>query len=89
MSSGGLLLAPPSITSIASRSAGIETQPFVIRDMDGNIVIRDRGRLLFRALFDTATGEFIEGSMEVLANNEAHPGFYVDYCQMAKELLVG
>ena len=28
-------------------------QPFVVEDSEGNLVLRDRGRVTFRALFDT------------------------------------
>ncbi len=69
-------------------------QPFVIRDQDGNVVLRDRGRLLVRFVVDTkgdsdlSNDEFIEGSFELLADNGSHPGFYIDFCQLAKDLLL-
>lgn len=68
-------------------------QPFVVRDMAGDVVLRDRGRLHQTFQIDTkgdddlSNDEFVDGSWELLADNGAHPGFYVDYCQMAKDLL--
>lgn len=69
-------------------------QPWVVRDMDGELVLRDRGLLHTRFQVDTkgdtdlANDEFVEGSWELVADRGAHPGFYVDYCQMAKDLLI-
>jgi hypothetical protein len=69
-------------------------QPFIVRDMDGNLVLRDRGLLHTRFQVDTkgdadqSNDEFVEGSWELVADRGSHPGFYVDYCQMAKDLLI-
>jgi hypothetical protein len=72
----------------------IETgQPFVVRDIDGELVMRDRGLLHTRFQVDTkgdadlSNDEFIEDSWELVRDSGAHPGFDVDYCQMAKDLL--
>jgi hypothetical protein len=68
-------------------------QPWIVRDMDGELVIRDRGLLHTRFAVDTkgdtdlSNDEYVEGSWELVADRGAHPGFYVDYCQMAKDLL--
>jgi hypothetical protein len=69
-------------------------QPWIVRDMDGNLVLRDRGLLHTRYQVDTkgdadpSNDEFVEGSWELVADRGSHPGFYVDYCQMAKDLLI-
>lgn len=65
-------------------------QPFVVEDSDGNVVLRDRGRLTFRAVFDTLGdnapgGELIE--QEVTSVSGPHPGFFGDFCEIASELI--
>ena len=61
-------------------------QPFVISDSDGNVVVRDRGRLLTGFTVDTLGDDnldndvFIDGTFELLADNGRHPGFYMDFC---------
>ena len=68
-------------------------QPFVIRDSDGNVVVRDRGRLLTGFTVDTLGDDdlgndiFIDGSFDVLADNGRHPGFYIDFCEIAADLI--
>lgn len=68
-------------------------QPFVVRDMNGEVVLRDRGLLHTRFQVDTkgdadlSNDEFVPGSWELVADRGSHPGFYIDYCQMAKDLL--
>jgi hypothetical protein len=68
-------------------------QPFVIRDSDGNVVVRDRGRLLTGFTVDTLGDDdlgndvFIDGSFELLADNGRHPGFYADFCDIAVDLI--
>jgi len=68
-------------------------QPFVIRDSDGNVVIRDRGALRVGFTVDTLGDDnlendvFIEGSNELLADNGSHPGFYLDFCDIARDLI--
>jgi hypothetical protein len=65
-------------------------QPFVVEDSDGNVVLRDRGRLTFRAVFDTLGdgepgGELIE--QELTSISGPHPGFIADFCEIATELI--
>jgi hypothetical protein len=56
-------------------------------------VIKDRGHL--RVAFDVDTlGDqdlsndiFIDGSFSVVADNGAHPGFYIDFCELANDLI--
>ena len=68
-------------------------QPFVIRDSDGNVVMRDRGALRFGFTVDTLGDDnldndiFIEGTDELLADNGRHPGFYADFCDIANDLI--
>jgi hypothetical protein len=67
-----------SIFEFVSQDAG---QPFVVRDMDGNIVLRDRGSIAFTYLFDTLGddfpgGDFIE-ELDVRISGP-HPGFFVE-----------
>lgn len=69
-------------------------QPWIVRDMDGELVLRDRGLLHTRFQMDTkgdsdpSNDELVAGSWELVADRGSHAGFYVDYCQMAKELLI-
>jgi len=68
-------------------------QPFVIRDSDGNMIIKDRGQLRTRFTVDTLGDDnldndvFIEGSFELLADHGQHPGFYTDFCDIANDLI--
>jgi len=61
-------------------------QPFVVRDGDGNVLIRDRGVLKTTFQVDTqgdsdlGNDVFIEGTWSLLADNGSHPGFYIDFC---------
>ena len=68
-------------------------RPFQLRDMDGNLVIKDRGHLRTRFSVDTLGDNnldndiFIEGSFELVADNGAHPGFFLDFCDIANDLI--
>lgn len=87
-----------SITNIGGTVYAFEAievgRPFVLRDMNGNVVIQDQGRLHYYFEVDTkgdddlSNDEGIEGSFQLLDDNGAHPGFYIDFCQVAKELLL-
>ena len=61
--------------------------------MDGNLVIKDRGHLRTRFSVDTLGDNnldndiFIEGGFELVADNGAHPGFYLDFCDIANDLI--
>lgn len=66
-------------------------QPFVVEDSDGNVVVRDRGVIRFRSLFDTL-GDGMPGG-ELVADLGAvvhgpHEGFSedFDFCGMVEEL---
>lgn len=65
-------------------------QQFVIEDSDGNVVLRDRGRITFRALFDTLGdgepgGELLEE--EITGIHGPHPGLDADLCELAVDLI--
>ena len=66
-------------------------QPFVIEDSSGRVVVRDRGVIRARFLFDTLGdgepgGEFVE--LLELSLHGPHPGFGEDFpfCEIAAEL---
>jgi hypothetical protein len=69
-------------------------QPFVVRDMNGDVVLRDRGSIWFTALFDTLGddtpgGEFVT-DFDVIRINGPHPGFFLDddqFCGLVKDLI--
>ncbi len=69
-------------------------QPFVIEDSAGNVVVRDRGVLRHRILFDTL-GDDMPGGEFVLdlgtSVHGPHPGFADDFpfCEVAAELTGG
>lgn len=70
----------------------IETgQPFVIRDSEGNVLIRDSGLLKTTFQVDTkgdtdlSNDFFIEGSWSLLAEHGRHPGFDFDFCGFLKD----
>lgn len=65
-------------------------QPFVVRDMDGKVIIRDRGNLVHMFTVDTQGDSdldndvFIEGSFSFVDHGK-HPGFTFDFCAMLTE----
>lgn len=65
-------------------------QPFTVEDSDGNVVLRDRGRVAYRVLFDTL-GDSTPGGMvldfEVTRVNGPHPGLDVDFCTLVNDLI--
>ena len=76
-----------SIFEFVSHEVG---QPFVVRDMDGNVVLRDRGAITFTYLFDTLGddepgGEFIE-ELDVRISGP-HPGFGPPDCAGVNNLI--
>jgi hypothetical protein len=66
-------------------------QPFVVRDMAGKVVLRDRGAVTITYLFDTG-GDNIPGGKTVedlsLRLSGPHPGFFLDPAAQCA-LLVG
>lgn len=65
-------------------------QPFLLEDSSGNVVLRDRGRITYRALFDTE-GDGQPGGIlleeEVTGISGPHPGFERDLCPVVNELI--
>lgn len=67
-------------------------QPFVVEDSTGNVVVRDRGLIVFDQLFDTLGDDAPGGeelSVDVQAVHGPHPGFAedFDFCALARELI--
>jgi hypothetical protein len=65
-------------------------QPFVVEDSEGNVVLRDRGRITLRVLFDTLGdsqpgGDTLE--VEITGVHGPHPGLFVDFCAIATDLI--
>lgn len=65
-------------------------QPFVVEDSDGNVILRDRGRITLRALFDTL-GDGQPGGIlleeEITGVFGPHPGLDADFCAIATDLI--
>ena len=65
-------------------------QPFVVQDSNGNVVIRDRGTIQETILFDTG-GDAVPGGTFIDLVSDAvhgpHPGFFVDICDVANDLI--
>ena len=70
-------------------------QPFVVRDAEGNVLVRDRGVIKTTFQVDTLGDTdldndiFIEGSNSVLMVSGPHPGFLFDFCEAATEWFFG
>jgi hypothetical protein len=79
-----------SIFQFVTLQAG---QPFVLRDADGNVVLRDRGAIRSTYLFDTG-GDAVPGG-EVIQTLDVrvagpHPGFFLDdaaFCATVHSLI--
>jgi len=65
-------------------------QPFVIEDSSGKVVLRDRGRLTYRQLFDTE-GDGQPGGLiledELTGVSGPHPSLTADFCEVILDLL--
>lgn len=65
-------------------------QPLVIEDSDGNVVLRDRGRITYRALFDTL-GDGQPGGVvieeEITGVSGQFPSLSEDFCEIATDLI--
>lgn len=68
-------------------------QPFVMRDMSGGIVLRDRGVIRSTILFDTLGDETPGGEFLALVDEHVagpHPGFFLDdaaFCAIVQDLI--
>ena len=76
-----------SLFEFAAIDAG---QPFVVESSSGEIVLRDRGVLRTRILFDTG-GDDVPGGTEIaflgFDVGGPHPGLAVDFCELAGDLI--
>ena len=87
-----ITLVAGTIYQFVAMEAG---QPFVMRDGDGAILYRDRGVLKSTFQVDTLgdtdldNDVFVEDSFELLADNGAHPGFYIDFCEVVEDYFLG
>ena len=65
-------------------------QPFVIEDSDGDIVLRDRGRVTIRVVFDTL-GDGAPGGVtleeELTGFSGPHPSITEDFCEVITDLI--
>src|ERR687891_27785 len=65
-------------------------QPFVVEDSDGNVIIRDRGVIRRRILFDTE-GDDVPGGIDIeflsAEVHGPHPGFFTDFCDIVNDLI--
>lgn len=65
-------------------------QPFVVEDSDGNVIIRDRGAIRRRILFDTE-GDDVPGGIDIeflsAEVHGPHPGFFTDFCDIVNDLI--
>ena len=70
-------------------------QPWVLRDEDGNVLVRDRGSLRVTFQVDTLgdtdleNDVFIEESWALLRDSGRHDAFYFDFCEVATEYFFG
>lgn len=65
-------------------------QPFVVEDSAGNVVLRDRGAIRYRTLFDTGGDDEPAGTVVEFLGADVrgpHPGFFTDFCKIAGELI--
>jgi hypothetical protein len=68
-------------------------RPFTLRDMNGKVVLKDRGRLLTTFRVDTLGDSdldndvFVDGSFSLLRDSGSHPAFYLDFCEIVVPLL--
>lgn len=65
-------------------------QAFVVENSAGEVVLRDRGRLTLRAVFDTL-GDSQPGGIlleeEITGVSGPHPGLDTDFCAIATDLI--
>ncbi|TYL52769.1 hypothetical protein [Agromyces mariniharenae] len=63
---------------------------FVVEDSDGNVVLRERGRVTLRVLFDTL-GDGQPGGIvleeEITGVFGPHPAIDTDFCEIATDLI--
>jgi predicted esterase len=62
----------------------------VVEDSSGNVVLRDRGALRFRYLFDTGGDDEPGGTLVEFLGADVggpHPSLFTDFCQIAGDLI--
>ena len=65
-------------------------QPFVVENSDGDVIIRDRGAIRRRILFDTEGDDVPGGIFIEFLSAEVHgphPGFFIDFCDIVNDLI--
>jgi dienelactone hydrolase len=65
-------------------------QPFVVEDSSGKVVLRDRGAVRYRTLFDTGGDDEPGGTLLEFLGAEIsgpHPSFFEDFCRIAGDLI--
>ena len=72
------------LLGVTARQSGAA---FTLTDSSGRVVVRDVGVLVLYAVFDVSSGEPQFVSQEVVADRGRHPGYYLDLCQAATELI--
>lgn len=72
------------VLEVTVRQAGA---PFTARDSSGRVVVRDKGLLVFRVQFDVSSGEPDYLGEEFVADRGDHPGYFLDFCDLATDLI--
>ena len=82
-------LVSGSIFQFVTHTVG---QPFVVKDMNGRVILRDRGNVTFTYLFDTG-GDKVPGGTFIsdvsLRVAGPHPGFFSQDLDCALKALIG
>lgn len=73
-----------NLLEVTTRQSG---SPFTLADSSGRVVVRDKGLLVFRARFDVSSGEPEYLGEEALLDRGGHPGYFLDICDVATELI--
>lgn len=71
--------------SIFEFTTALTGQPFTVRDGNGNVLLRDRGRIAFAYVFDTGGDDMPGGTwLYDLGTHVSgpHPGFDIDLCEL-------
>lgn len=85
-----VLTNPDTGEWFVNRSSSHDVGTRVFENSDGEVVVRDSGQVAFRVVFDTL-GDGQPGGIlleeEVTAVRGSFPGFDVDFCEVATELI--
>jgi hypothetical protein len=78
--------------TVYSFEANDSGQQVVVRDMNGQVVVRDRGHLRVRFSVDTLGDDDLSNDIffddfEFVAVNGPHPTFGLDFCEVASDLI--